>query len=72
MADEQTTTGFGVSDIAEAAQNPSSFSVEGLQQSNRSIGELIKAHKFLSSLDNRRRRRHPLDGMVTHILPPSP
>ena len=37
--------GVSDSDFAEAVANPSSFSVDGLNQSNRSINELIAADK---------------------------
>lgn len=57
-------------DIADAAANPSSFSVEGLTQTNRSISDLIAADKYLRNLRRSRCRRHPLAGMVTHMIPP--
>lgn len=82
MADEdtisETTTeapaapapGISAADIADAAANPSSFSVEGLTQSNRPLSELIAADKYLRNLKRSRCRRHPLAGMVSHIIPP--
>ena len=57
-------------DIADAAANPSSFSVEGLSQTNRPISDLIAADKYLRNLRRSRCRRHPLSGMVTHMIPP--
>lgn len=57
-------------DIADAAANPSSFSVEGLSQSNRSIGELIEADKYLRKRALLSRRRSPLAGLVSHLVPP--
>ena len=71
MAQNQTDTA-GVSDagFAEAAANPSSFSVDGLSQTNRSISELIAADKYLRQRARARRRRHPLAGMVSHLIPP--
>lgn len=57
-------------DIAEAAANPSSFSVEGLSQSNRSLSELIAADRYLRALKRSRCRCHPLAGMVSHVIPP--
>ena len=57
-------------DIADAAANPSSFSVDGLSQSNRSISELIAADKYLRQL-RRGRCRNPLAGIgVAHAIPP--
>lgn len=57
-------------DIADAAANPSSFSVEGLTQTNRPISDLIAADKYLRNLRRSRCRRHPLAGMVSHMIPP--
>lgn len=64
---------IGVSDAAfeEAANNPSSFSVEGLSQSNRSISELIAADKYVRKR-SLMRRRNPLAGLVTRLIVPSP
>lgn len=64
-----TQTGITDADFAEAVQNPQSFSVEGLSQSNRSLSELIAADKYL------RKRRlmrcgNPLCGLVSHVIPP--
>lgn len=58
------------SDFAEAVANPSSFSVDGLSQTNRSLSELIAADKYLRNRARAGRRRHPLAGMVTHLVPP--
>lgn len=70
MANEKN---IGVSDAAfeEAANNPSSFSVEGLNQSNRSISELIAADKYLRKRALAR-RRNPLGGLVTRMIAPGP
>lgn len=74
MADNQTDTtpANGVSDteFAEAIETPSSFSVDGLSQTNRSISELIAADKYLRKRARAGRRRHPLAGMVSHLIPP--
>ena len=35
----KTTAGVSDRDFADAVQNPSSFSVDGLQQSNRSLSD---------------------------------
>lgn len=60
------------SDIAEAAGNPASFSVDGLSQTNRSLSELIAADIYLRKRSLMRRRAHPLCGLVTKIIPPGP
>ena len=75
MNAEQTETakvvpGVSDSDFAEAVANPSSFSVDGLNQSNRSLHELIEADKYLRKRARVGRRRHPLAGMVSHLIPP--
>lgn len=76
MADNTTTTGAATtpgvtdSDFAEAVSNPSSFSVEGLSQTNRPLSELIAADKYLRKRAMVGRRRHPLAGMVSHLIPP--
>ncbi|MBO7686905.1 MAG: hypothetical protein J6V72_11010 [Kiritimatiellae bacterium] len=58
------------SDFAEAVANPSSFSVDGLSQTNRSLSEMIEADKYLRKRARAGRRRHPLAGMVSHLIPP--
>ena len=75
MDAQQTETatvvpGVSDSDFAEAVANPSSFSVDGLSQSNRSINELIAADKYLRKRALVGRRRHPLAGLVSHAIPP--
>ena len=75
MNAEQTETakvvpGVSDSDFAEAVANPSSFSVDGLSQSNRSLSELIMADKYLRKRALVGRRRHPLAGLVSHAIPP--
>ena len=75
MNAEQTETtkvvpGVSDSDFAEAVANPSSFSVDGLNQSNRSLSELIEADKYLRKRALVRRRRHPLAGLISHAIPP--
>lgn len=75
MDAQQTETakvvpGVSDSDFAEAVANPSSFSVDGLNQSNRSLHELIEADKYLRKRARVGRRRHPLAGMVSHLIPP--
>lgn len=79
MDEQQTSTeatqatplpGITAADIAEAAANPSSFSVEGLSQSNRSLSELITADKYLRTLRRSRRGGNPLAGMISHAIPP--
>lgn len=64
------TPGVSDSDFAEAVANPSSFTVDGLSQSNRSLSELIAADKYLRKRARAGRRRHPLSGMVSHLIPP--
>ena len=60
-------------DVAGEAANPSSFSVEGLSQTNRPLGELISADKYLRKLGRAGRRRHPLSGIgIAHVMPPGP
>ena len=71
---EQTTAqavpSISDADIAEAAANPSSFSVEGLTQSNRSLSELIAADKYLRQRARASRRRSPLSGLgIAHAIP---
>lgn len=79
MDEQQTSTeatqatplpGITAADIAEAAANPSSFSVEGLSQSNRSLSELITADKYLRTLRRSRRGGNPFAGMISHAIPP--
>ena len=62
--------GLTDSDIAEAARNPSSFSVDGLSQTNRSLSEMIAADKYLRKRGLMSLRRNPLSGLVTHLIPP--
>ena len=62
--------GVGDAAISEAAANPSSFSVDGLSQTNRSLSELIAADQYLRKRARAGRRRHPLEGMVSHLVPP--
>ncbi len=70
MATTSPIPGIAPEDIADAAANPHSFSVEGLSQTNRSISDLIAADKYLRNLKRSRCRRHPLAGMVSHLIPP--
>ncbi len=75
MNAEQTETakvvpGVSDADFAEAVATPSSFSVDGLNQSNRSLSELIAADKYLRKRALVGRRRNPLAGLVTHAIPP--
>lgn len=66
----------GVSDaeLAEAMRSPSSFSVEGLSQSNRSISELIAADKYLRGrrLVSGGAGGSPLAGLISHAIAPGP
>lgn len=62
--------GLSDAELSEAASSPSSFSVDGLSQSNRSISELIAADQYLRRRARAARRRHPLAGLVTHLVPP--
>lgn len=64
------TEGVSDEDFAEAAANPSSFSVDGLSQTNRPLTELIAADQYLRKRARAGRRRHPLEGMVSHLVPP--
>ena len=66
----RTVPGVSDSDFAEAVATPSSFSVDGVNQSNRSLSELIEADKYLRKRALVRRGRHPLAGMVSHLIPP--
>lgn len=74
MSEKTTETAAAVteSDIAEAAANPSSFSVDGLSQTNRSLSELIAADKYLRKRSLQKRRAHPLCGLVSKVIPPGP
>lgn len=65
-------SGIGVGEIADAALNPHSFSVEGLSQTNRSLSELIAADKYLRKRELLSRRRSPLCGLVSRLVPPGP
>lgn len=62
--------GVGDAALAEAAASPASFSVDGLSQTNRSISELIAADQYLRRRARAARRRHPLSGLVSHLVPP--
>lgn len=62
--------GISPADIAEAAANPQSFSVEGLSQTNRSVSDLIAADKYLRALRRSRRGGNPFAGMISHAIPP--
>ena len=64
------TPGVADSEFADAIANPSSFSVDGLSQTNRPISDLIAADKYLRQRSRKMRRRHPLSGMVSHLTPP--
>ena len=72
MHDKRTDIGVSDADFQEAAANPHSFSVDGLSQTNRSLSELIEADKYMRMRARCKRRRHPLAGMVTHLVPPGP
>lgn len=66
-------TGVSDSDFAEAVANPSSFSVEGLSQTNRSLSELIAADKYLRARNRAACRRNPLAGIgIAQVVPPGP
>lgn len=69
---DNKTDGISGADLAEAAANPSSFSVDGLSQSNRSLAELIEADKYLRKRANAKRRAHPLTGLISRMIPPGP
>ena len=69
----KTTAGVSDRDFADAVQTPSSFSVDGLQQSNRSLSELIEADKYLRKRARAGRAcRNPLPGMMSVGIPPGP
>jgi hypothetical protein len=83
MADDETTAarvarvaqvpGVSDSDFSEAAANPSSFSVEGLTQSNRSLSELIALDKYLRKRNRAACHRNPLAGIgIAQVVPPGP
>lgn len=73
MANAQPN-GLTEADIAEAAANPASFSVEGLSQSNRSVSELIAADKYLRGrrIMSGARGGSPLAGLISHAIAPGP
>ena len=74
MANGQNTSAQGVSDaeLAEAMMSPSSFSVEGLSQSNRSVSELIAADKYLRGRRIMSGGRSPFAGLISHAIAPGP
>ena len=76
MANGQNTSAQGVSDaeLEEAMMSPSSFSVEGLSQSNRSVSELIAADKYLRGrrIMSGARGGSPLAGLISHAIAPGP
>lgn len=58
-------------DIADAAANPHSFSVEGLSQTNRSLSDLVAADEYLRKRNRAARRRSPISGIgVAVMIPP--
>ena len=70
-AEAKAAPGVTDADFAEAVQSPSSFSVDGLSQTNRSLSEMIAADKYL------RKRRlmsrgggRMLGGMISHAITP--
>lgn len=69
MANGQNQNGVTDAELTEAMMSPSSFSVEGLSQSNRSVRELIEADQYLRGRALLSRRRHPLAGMIAHAIP---
>lgn len=69
-AAKKPTPGVSDSEFADAIANPSSFTVDGLSQTNRPISGLIAADKYMRQRSRKMRRRHPLSGMVTHLTPP--
>ena len=72
--DNHIKDGITEADIAEAAANPSSCSVEGLSQSNRSVSELIAADKYLRGrrIMSGVRGGSPLAGLISHAIAPGP
>lgn len=68
--DRTPERGVSDSEFEEAVATPSSFSVDGLSQSNRSLNELIAADKYLRKRALVGRRRHPLAGLISHAIPP--
>ncbi len=69
----QVVPGISDADIADAAANPHSFSVEGLSQTNRPLSELIEADKYLRQRGRAARRSHPLSGIgIATAIPPGP
>ena len=72
-ASTATPPGVSDSDFAEAVASPNSFSVEGLNQTNRPLSELIAADKYLRKRNRAACRRHPLSGIgIAHVVPPGP
>ena len=69
-AAKKPTPGVSDSEFADAIANPSSFTVDGLSQVNNSLYGMIAADKYLRQRSRKMRRRHPLSGMVTHLVPP--
>ena len=72
MEGENTEIGISDAALAKAAAEPQSFSVEGVSQSNRSIGDLIALDKYLRQRGRAGKfaRRSPLAGLVSHMVPP--
>ena len=71
--DNHIKDGITEADIAEAAANPASFSVEGLSQSNRSVSELIAADKYLRGRRLMSRGGgSPFSALVHHAICPGP
>ena len=56
--------------LDEAIESPQSFSIEGLSQSNRSASDLIALMEYRRKTARPSRRRHPLCGMVSVVIPP--
>lgn len=83
MAEQSTDTasatetklapGITDAEIADAAANPHSFSVEGLSQTNRSLTELIAADEYLRKRSRAMRRRSAISGLGFSVaIPPGP
>lgn len=58
--------------IADAAENPQAFSVDGLSQTNRSVSDLIAADKYLRKRKLAQRGCRGLGGLISHAVPPAP
>ena len=69
--DNKTNGGETSDAIAEAMASPSSFTLDGISQSNRSISELIVGDKYRAKR-SLMRRAHPFSGLCSRMSAPGP